>query len=42
MGGNVLTRVVGDILLVVVVYSLVSGAIKTIKGVKEDLGGTKG
>ena len=42
MGGNVLTRVVGDILLVVVVYSLVSGTIKTIKGVKEDLGGTKG
>ena len=41
MGGNVLTRVVGDILLVVVIYSLVSGTIKTVKGVKTDLGGTK-
>ena len=41
MGGNVLTRVVGDILLAVVLYSLISGAIKTIKGVKADLGGGK-
>ena len=41
MSGNVLTRVVGDILIVVVLYSLISGAIKTVKGVKEDLQGTK-
>ena len=42
MGGNVLTRVVGDILLAVVLYSLISGALKTIKSAKEDLAaGTK-
>ena len=41
MSGNVLSRVVGDILIVVVLYSLISGAIKTVKGVKEDLQGTK-
>ena len=41
MGGNVLTRMVGDILLVVVLYSLISGTIKTVKGVKADLGGQK-
>ncbi|MBR0368157.1 MAG: tripartite tricarboxylate transporter permease [Clostridia bacterium] len=41
MGGNVLTRVVGDILLAVVLYSLISGTIKTVKGVKADLGSTK-
>jgi len=39
MSGNVLTRVVGDILIVVVLYSLISGSIKTVKGVKEDLKG---
>ena len=39
MKGNVLTRVVGDILLVVVLYSLISGTIKTVKGVKADLAG---
>ena len=37
MGGSVLTRVVGDILLVVVLYSLISGTIKTIKSAREDL-----
>ncbi len=43
MGGNVLTRVVGDILLVVVLYSLVSGVIKTVKSAKADLAsGSKG
>ena len=41
MRGNVLTRVVGDILLVVVLYSLISGTLKTIKGVKADLSGEK-
>ncbi len=41
MGGNVLTRVVGDILLVVVLYSLVSGVIKTIKSAKADLASGK-
>ena len=42
MGGNVLTRVVGDILLAVVLYSLISGTLKTIKSAKEDLAaGTK-
>ena len=40
MSGKVLTRMVGDILLIVVLYSLISGAIKTVKGVKEDLAGT--
>lgn len=39
MGGNVFTRVVGDILLVVVLYSLISGAIKTIKSAKAELSG---
>lgn len=37
MGGNVLTRVVGDILLVVVLYSLISGVLKTVKSAKEEL-----
>ncbi|MBO7710628.1 MAG: tripartite tricarboxylate transporter permease, partial [Lachnospiraceae bacterium] len=41
MSGNVLTRMVGDILLIVVLYSLISGAIKTVKGVREDLQGPK-
>lgn len=41
MGGNMLTRVVGDILLVVVLYSLVSGVIKTIKSAKADLASGK-
>ena len=41
MSGNVLTRTVGDILLVVVLYSLISGTIKTVKGVKADLSGAK-
>ena len=42
MGGNVLTRVVGDILLAVVAYSLISGVLKTVKGAKEELtAGTK-
>ncbi len=41
MGGNVLTRVVGDILLVVVLYSLVSGVIKTVKSAKADLASGK-
>ena len=41
MGGNVLTRVVGDILLVVVLYSLISGVIKTIKSAKADLASGK-
>ena len=41
MKGNVLTRAVGDILLIVVLYSLISGTIKTIKGVKADLAGGK-
>ena len=41
MSGNVLTRIVGDILIVVVLYSLISGTIKTVKGVKEDLSGGK-
>ena len=41
MGGNMLTRVVGDILLVVVLYSLVSGGIKTIKSAKADLASGK-
>ena len=41
MGGSVLTRVVGDILLVVVLYSLVSGVIKTIKSAKADLASGK-
>ncbi len=40
MSGNVLTRVVGDILIIVVLYSLVSGAIKTIKSTKEELKGS--
>ena len=39
MSGSVLTRVVGDILLVVVLYSLVSGTIKTVKSAKEELAG---
>ncbi len=37
MKGNVFARTVGDILLVVVLYSLVSGTIKTVKGVRADL-----
>ena len=37
MSGSVLTRVVGDILIVVVLYSLISGTIKTIKSTKEEL-----
>ena len=41
MSGNVLTRVVGDILIVVVLYSLISGGIKTVKGVKEELRGAR-
>ena len=41
MRGNVLTRVVGDILIVVVLYSLISGGIKTVKGVKEELRGAR-
>ena len=41
MGGNVLTRVVGDILLVVVLYSLISGTVKTIKSAKEELAAGK-
>ena len=42
MGGSVLTRVVGDILLVVVIYSLISGAIKTVRSAKAELAGDKG
>ena len=42
MGGNVLTRVVGDILLAVALYSLISGAIKTIKSAKAELAAGKG
>jgi len=47
MGGSVFTRVVGDILLIVVLYSLVSGALKTIKSARAELargksGGAKG
>jgi len=41
MSGHVLTRVVGDILIVVVLYSLISGAIKTVKSAKEELQGNK-
>ena len=41
MGGNVLTRLVGDILLAVVLYSLVSGIMKTVKGAKEELAAGK-
>ena len=41
MRGNVFTRVVGDILIVVVLYSLISGAHKTIKSTKEQLAGVK-
>lgn len=41
MGGNVLTRVVGDILLVVVLYSLISGVLKTVKSAKEELSARK-
>ena len=41
MGGNVFTRPVGDILLVVVLYSLISGTIKTIKSAKEELANGK-
>ena len=41
MGGNVFTRLVGDILLVVVLYSLISGTIKTIKSAKEELASGK-
>ena len=40
MSGSVLTRVVGDILIVVVLYSLISGAIKTVKSAREELSGT--
>ena len=39
MSGSVLTRVVGDILIVVVLYSLISGAIKTIRSAKAELQG---
>lgn len=41
MGGNVLTRLVGDILLVVVLYSFISGALKTIKSAKTELAAGK-
>ncbi|MBQ8691843.1 MAG: tripartite tricarboxylate transporter permease, partial [Synergistaceae bacterium] len=41
MGGSVLTRLVGDILLVVVLYSLISGALKTIKSAKAELAAEK-
>ena len=41
MGGSVLTRMVGDILLVVVAYSLISGAVKTIRSAKAELAGGK-
>ena len=41
MGGNVLTRMVGDILLAVALYSLISGAIKTIRSAKAELAGEK-
>lgn len=41
MSGSVLTRVVGDILLVVVLYSLVSGTLKTIHSTREQLAGTR-
>ena len=37
MSGNVFTRVVGDILVAVVLYSLISGAVKTIRSAKEEL-----
>ena len=39
MSGNVLTRVVGDILIVVVLYSLISGAIKTVRSARAELRG---
>ena len=41
MSGSVLTRVVGDILIVVVLYSLISGTIKTVKSAKEELASVK-
>ena len=41
MKGSVLTRVVGDILIIVVLYSLISGAIKTVKSAREELQGAK-
>ena len=41
MGGSVLTRLVGDILLIVVLYSLISGALKTIKSAKAELAAEK-
>ena len=37
MGGSILTRVVGDILMAVVLYSLVSGVIKTVSSAKAEL-----
>ena len=37
MGGNPLTRIVGNILLIVVLYSLISGAIKTIRSARTEL-----
>ena len=41
MSGSVLTRVVGDILIVVVLYSLISGTIKTVKSAREELASVK-
>ena len=41
MGGNPLTRMVGDILLIVVLYSLISGTLKTIRSAKADLDKSK-
>ena len=41
MGGSVLTRLVGDILLIVVLYSLISGALKTIKSAKAEVAAEK-
>ena len=40
MSGNVMTRLVGDILIVVVLYSLISGTIKTVKSAKAELKGS--
>ncbi|MBR2526864.1 MAG: hypothetical protein IKE58_00065 [Blautia sp.] len=39
MSGSVLYRTVGDILIIVVLYSLISGTIKTVKSAREELKG---